>query len=447
MKLVEVAEKLKNRIEQNDYRLYTTKESSKGEMVYNGFSAAWGRQDLQARFPRNQTKNQVSGRRLGGINLPNTNRPYGLRLRSAPAVASEFDSATALDAENLTKEQNSEEDPLEKRKRVEAVLFLAKSPLSLRKLSQMAHLADATEARTLVRQLNTTYESYGRALRVELIAGGYRMMTRPALAPWLTRLGHLPLAVRLSTPMMETLAVVAYRQNVSRAEIEAIRGVACGDLLRQLMEKDLVRIAGRSEELGRPYLYGTTKHFLHVFGLPNTDNLPTIEWQTLQEDLEESDKPQESPPTDSFSSTKESVVSTAVASVLSEAESDLLTSVDPVLANATELDSEQCNPQSIIEDEEDEIYGDNDDDDEDDFVDDDDDWDDDDDDLDDDDDDDLDDEDLEDDDLEDEDDIDEDEPSDEWEEVDDDDDWEDDDEEDDDWEDDDDAADDDEDWT
>lgn len=409
---------------------------------------------MRSCFPRNLTKNQVSGRSQGGINFQNSKRSYGLWMRSASTVASPFDSETVLDDENPTKEQRSEEDPLENRKRVEAVLFLAKVPLSLRKLSQMAHLADATEARTLVRQLNTTYESYGRALRVELIAGGYRLMTRPALAPWLTRLGHLPLAVRLSTPMMETLAVVAYRQNVSRAEIEAIRGVACGDLLRQLMEKDLVRIAGRSEELGRPYLYGTTKHFLHVFGLPSTDNLPTIEWQTLQEDFEEPenleapDPPQESPPNDSFSSTKESVVSTAVASVLFAAESDLLTSVDPVLANAPELDSDQNNPQSIIEDEEDEIYGDNDDDD-DDFVDDDDDWDDDDDELDDDDDEDLDDEDLEDEDedLDDEDDIEEDEPSDEWEEVDDDDDWEDDEEEDDEWEDDDEAADDDEDWT
>jgi len=423
-------------------------------MVYYGCLATRRRQDLRSCFPRNLTKNQVSGRSQGGINFQNSKRSYGLWMRSAAVVASEFDSETVLDDENPTKEQSSEEDPLKKRKRVEAVLFLAKVPLSLRKLSQMAHLADATEARTLVRQLNTTYESYGRALRVELIAGGYRLMTRPALAPWLTRLGHLPLAVRLSTPMMETLAVVAYRQNVSRAEIEAIRGVACGDLLRQLMEKDLVRIAGRSEELGRPYLYGTTKHFLHVFGLPSTDNLPTIEWQTLQEDFEEPenleapDPPQESPPNDSFSSTKESVVSTAVASVLFAAESDLLTSVDPVLANAPELDSDQNNPQSIIEDEEDEIYGDNDDDD-DDFVDDDDDWDDDDDELDDDDDEDLDDEDLEDEDedLDDEDDIEEDEPSDEWEEVDDDDDWEDDEEEDDEWEDDDEAADDDEDWT
>ena len=170
---------------------------------------------------------------------------------------------------------SEQDEPRIKQMRVEAVLLLAKSPLTTRKLAQLAYLADATEARTLVRRLNRTYETHGRALRVEQIAGGYRLMTRSALAPWLAKLGHLPEAVRLSTPMMETLAVVAYRQPVSRANVEAVRGVACGELLRQLMERDLIRIAGRSEELGRPYLYGTTKRFLEVFGLETLKDLPT----------------------------------------------------------------------------------------------------------------------------------------------------------------------------
>ena len=180
--------------------------------------------------------------------------------------------------------------------RVEAVLLIAKTPLSPRKLAQLAHLADATEARTLVRQLNQTYETLGRAIRIEQIAGGFRMMTRPALAPWLARLGHLPQTVRLSTPMMETLAVVAYRQPVSRANAEAVRGVACGELLRQLMERDLIRIVGRSEELGRPYLYGTTKRFLQLFGLPRVDALPPIQWNALQDDQTDQELvPEDSP--------------------------------------------------------------------------------------------------------------------------------------------------------
>lgn len=159
-------------------------------------------------------------------------------------------------------------------RRLEAVLFLAQEPLSSRKLSQYAGLADGTEARTLVRRLNRLYDDAGRAFRAEQIAGGYQLMTRPALADWLRRTERMPTEVRLSTPAIETLAVVAYRQPVVRAEVEAIRGVASGEILRQLMERDLVRISGRSEELGRPYQYSTTRRFLQVFGLGSLDELP-----------------------------------------------------------------------------------------------------------------------------------------------------------------------------
>ncbi len=389
---------------------------------------------------------------------PRLPRPYAV-LWGQYSRADEDDQPIEQETSPHTA-RGSEDSIDKKRKRTEAVLFLSKSPVSLRKLAQMAHLADATEARTLVRELNNTYESYGRAFRVELIAGGYRLMTRATLSPWLARLGHLPAVMRLSTPMMETLAVVAYRQAVSRADIEAIRGVACGDLLRQLMEKDLVRIAGRSEELGRPYLYGTTKRFLQLFGLANTESLPPIEWQILQEvehdptaenDASETDPEQPLDSTsidpstnDDFPSTKESVVSTALASVLSEADSEVLVNLDPNAISYIDPDTGLVeDAQAIIEDEEDELYGDNDDEeDEDDDVDDDD-WADDDDDEDDD---------EEDDDLDEEDD-DEDEVDAEnadWEEVDDDDEeeWDDDDEEEDDWDDEDDEEeDDDEDWS
>jgi segregation and condensation protein B len=91
---------------------------------------------------------------------------------------------------------------------------------------------------------------------------------------WLRRLLQTSLEIRLSAPAMETLAVVAYRQPILRAEIEAIRGVQCGDLLRQLLDRDLIRISGRAEDLGRPLVYGTTKRFLQVFGLRHLDELP-----------------------------------------------------------------------------------------------------------------------------------------------------------------------------
>ncbi len=158
--------------------------------------------------------------------------------------------------------------------RLESVLFLAREPLNSRKLSQYANLADGTEARTLIRKLNEMYDRSGRAFRVEEVAGGYQLLTRPAFATWLRKLGHVPAEIRLSAPALETLAVIAYRQPVLRADIEAIRGVNCGEILRQLMERDLVRISGRSEELGRPFLYGTTRRFLQTFGLVNLDELP-----------------------------------------------------------------------------------------------------------------------------------------------------------------------------
>ncbi len=247
----------------------------------------------------------------GGFSTSSRDWSSGFQVASEslrPYRVTAIGSSKDVDEDKVSSEPpGDEQEPRAGRMRLEAVLLISKAPVSPRKLAQLAHLADATEARTLVRQLNRVYDTQGRAMRVEQVAGGFRMLTHPMLAPWLARLGHLPPAVRLSTPMMETLAVVAYRQPVSRASAEAIRGVACGELLRQLMERDLIRIAGRSEELGRPYLYGTTKRFLQVFGLSNVDALPPIDWQTLQEDA-----PPDLPLDDLSISTKESVVSTPV---------------------------------------------------------------------------------------------------------------------------------------
>jgi segregation and condensation protein B len=153
-------------------------------------------------------------------------------------------------------------------------LLLAREPLNSRKLSQYADLADGTQARTLLRQLNAWYDEAGRAFRVEEVAGGYQLLSRRKFGKWLRRLAHVPGESRLSAPALETLAVIAYRQPVPRADIEAIRGVNCGEILRQLMERDLVRIGGRSEELGRPYLYATTRRFLNLFGLVSLEELP-----------------------------------------------------------------------------------------------------------------------------------------------------------------------------
>ncbi len=151
---------------------------------------------------------------------------------------------------------------------------MARAPLSSRKLSQFAGLEDGTQARTLIKRLNKEYDDNGRAFQIKRIAEGYQILTRPQFSKWLRQLDYMSRPGRLSQPAMETLAVVAYRQPIIKPEIEAIRGVACGEMLRQLLERGLVRIHSRSEELGRPFLYATSKDFLLEFGLRNLDDLP-----------------------------------------------------------------------------------------------------------------------------------------------------------------------------
>jgi len=160
--------------------------------------------------------------------------------------------------------------------RLEAVLFLSREPLSNRRLSQYAELPEGSKVRALVKDLNRRYDEQPCSFRVIEVAGGFQLRTRPQLAPWLLRMQEMPQTIRLSQSALETLAVIAYRQPVHRMDVERIRGVQCGELVRQLQERDLVKIVGRSEELGRPFLYGTTKRFLEVFGLGSLRELPLI---------------------------------------------------------------------------------------------------------------------------------------------------------------------------
>jgi segregation and condensation protein B len=160
---------------------------------------------------------------------------------------------------------------------VEAALLVADEPLTPRRLVAVAALSDAAEARRLVRRLQALYERDGSAFQVEEAAGGYQLLTRAEFHPWLVRLRRASNELRLSAPARETLAIIAYRQPIMRADIEAIRGVQVSELLRQLMEKGLVRIAGRDNSLGRPVLYGTTRKFLQVFGLKTLKDLPQAE--------------------------------------------------------------------------------------------------------------------------------------------------------------------------
>lgn len=126
-----------------------------------------------------------------------------------------------------------------------------------------------------VEDLNAVYESTGRSFRIEKIAGGLRLMTLPTFAPILAAFHGSRSSGRLGKAAVETLSIIAYKQPITRAHLEAIRGVGCGEILRSLLERRLVTIKGRAEELGRPILYGTTKEFLDAFGLATLKDLPT----------------------------------------------------------------------------------------------------------------------------------------------------------------------------
>ena len=128
--------------------------------------------------------------------------------------------------------------------------------------------------RAAIRKLNEEYEQTGRSFRIEQIAGGYQILSLPKFGEALQRLHQKEIDAKLTKAALETLAIIAYKQPILRADIEAIRGVACGETIRSLMEKHLVKIAGRAEEPGRPILYGTTKRFLELFGLNSIKDLP-----------------------------------------------------------------------------------------------------------------------------------------------------------------------------
>ena len=161
--------------------------------------------------------------------------------------------------------------------RLEAALLFADEPLTIRKLVDAASLKDSAEVRKLIDQLNDFYEHDASAFHVVEIAGGVQLLTRAVFHPWLLRLRRTGQDVRLTPAALETLAVIAYRQPVTRADVELVRGVSCTEIIRLLMEKGLVRVGGRHDSLGRPQLYSTTKKFLQIYGLNTLADLPEVE--------------------------------------------------------------------------------------------------------------------------------------------------------------------------
>ena len=161
---------------------------------------------------------------------------------------------------------------------IEAILFASDEPISAEKLVNIAEFnGGVKQVKKCIETLNEQYTQSGRAFRIEEIAGGFQMMTLPEYNNWLKNLLRQRTDNKLSPAALETLAIIAYKQPIIRADVEAIRGVACGEMLRSLMYKGLVKIVGKAEVLGRPLLYGTTRKFLEVFGLNDLKDLPKAE--------------------------------------------------------------------------------------------------------------------------------------------------------------------------
>lgn len=186
--------------------------------------------------------------------------------------------------EEADDEPDEEAEPLEPQEYettletvIEAVLFAGDEPLSDKRLVEIAEAGSVKQVRQCIRDLNKKYKQGGFSFRIEKIAGGYQMMTLPAFNPWLGKLIKVRTDNKLTPAALETLAVVAYKQPIIRADVEAVRGVASGEVIRNLMYKGLVKIVGRAEILGRPMLYGTTKKFLDIFGLASLKDLPKVD--------------------------------------------------------------------------------------------------------------------------------------------------------------------------
>jgi segregation and condensation protein B len=170
---------------------------------------------------------------------------------------------------------------------VEALLFASDTPVEASRIQEVLDLESPAVARELVENLRGRLDAEGRALQVMEVGGGFRLVTRPEVAPWLVKLARSRTRSRLSRPSLETLAIIGYRQPVSRPEVDAIRGVNSDAVLDNLLERRMIRIAGRKDSPGRPFLYETTREFLVAFGLRDLGDLPKVEGELIVPELAE----------------------------------------------------------------------------------------------------------------------------------------------------------------
>jgi segregation and condensation protein B len=167
-------------------------------------------------------------------------------------------------------------DDVELRPIVEALLFVATEPLSLDRLRDLLDGVERSRLSAAIDDLREAYRRGNHGLAIVEVGGGYEMVTVGEAAPWIRKMAATKSAPRLSKPALETLAIVAYKQPLTRPEIEAIRGVDVAGVVKTLMDRRLVKIVGRKDVAGRPMMFGTTKEFLQAFGLKDLSDLPTL---------------------------------------------------------------------------------------------------------------------------------------------------------------------------
>lgn len=159
---------------------------------------------------------------------------------------------------------------------LEALLFVTAEPIPVTRFQALLGAVTKQDVDDALAGLAQDYEQEGRGLQLAEVAGGYRLVTKAEFAPWLKRLEKVKAPSKLSRSAVESLAIIAYKQPIVRAEVEQIRGVETSGVIRTLLERKLVRIVGRKEEPGRPIMYGTTKFFLEHFGLRDLSQLPPL---------------------------------------------------------------------------------------------------------------------------------------------------------------------------
>lgn len=166
---------------------------------------------------------------------------------------------------------------------IEALLFVSGNPLSADRLKGIFEEATTEQIEAQLQALRQEYGDRDAGIMLAEVAGGYQFATRPENAAWVRKFKSVKVSSKLSKPALETLAIVAYKQPITRSEVEAIRGVNIGGIMRNLMERRLVKIVGKKDVPGKPMLYGTTLEFLQYFGLKDLSALPTLrEFQELE---------------------------------------------------------------------------------------------------------------------------------------------------------------------